>query len=429
MFGKKKNNKEKASFLEEKNALDDLYVAEMSIKTSGTVHSRETIICRCKKDSLGHPIYTDILTKNKYRLLDDYYAESGESIVFNPRGFTSVFKNGDYKDALLKQGHITKTQLISVYNALNDGIGYIVSKEEEKKQVVADSCTVLTEKNFPNQPILYREEELERLMISLALNKKIALVVGNYGSGTTSLIEYLAYLIKNKKCPEFLQQKNILEVNIPALQRKSNKKNTIEDRINAIIDSAKKTNSILFIDEADDITSPQTSENQNVLAMLRYAAERDGLKVIATSTKKRYEEYANSTEFKKQYDVISLPQLKEEELLNIINRKFNTSSKNNNISITSIQNQLPKISNILLETTSNNDTIMAINDENPGLVSSIIERSFAIAKAKKASSLELDYISKAILDTKQLNPSKVEKALRSIDELKVKEQDKQLRKQ
>ena len=72
---------------------------------------------------------------------------------------------------------------------------------------------------------------------------------------------------------------------------------------------------------------------------------------------------------------------------------------------------------------------MAINDENPGLVSSIIERSFAIAKAKKAPSLVLDYISKSILDTKQLNPSKIEKALRSIDELKVKEQDKQLRKQ
>ena len=163
--------------------------------------------------------------------------------------------------------------------------------------------------------------------------------------------------------------------------------------------------------------------------MLRYAAERDGLKIIATSKKKRYEEYASSTEFKKQYDVIYLPKLKDEELLNIINRKFNTSSKNNNISITSIQEQLPQIATILLETTSNNDTIMAINDENPGLVSSIIERSFAIAKAKKAPNLELDYISKSILDTKQLNPSKIEKALRSIDELKVKEQDKQLRKQ
>lgn len=428
MFGKKKNKQEKASFLEEKFALDDLYVAEMSIKASGTVRSRETIICRCKKDSLGHPIYTDVLTKNKYRLLDDYYAEHGESIVFNPRGFTSVFKNGDYKDALLKQGHITKTQLISVYNALNDGIGYIVSKEEEKKQVVADSCTVLTEKNFPNQPILYREEELEKLMISLALNKKIALVVGNYGSGTTSLVEYLAYLIKTKKCPEFLQNKNILEVNIPALQRKSNKKNTIEDRINAVIDSAKKTNSILFFDEADDITIPLSSENQNVLAMLRYAAERDGLKIIATSTKKRYDEYANSSEFKKQFDVITLPKLKDEELSSIITRKFNLSIKEHNISIDSIKEQLPQITHILLETTSNNDTIMAINDENPGLVSSIIERSFAIAKAKKAPNLTFDHISKAILDSKQLNPSKVEKALRSIDELKTKETEKQLRK-
>lgn len=425
MFGKKEKNK--PSLFEEKHNLDGLYVAEMSIKKrEGTVHSRETILCTCKKDSYGHPVYTDVLTKNKYRLLDDYYAETGENIVFNPRSFTSVLKNGEYKDAILKQGYLTRTQLINIYNALNDGIGYIISKQEEEKQIVLDSCTTLNNKDFKYPPSLHQEQELEQLMISLALNKKIALIIGNYGNGTTTLVESLAYLIKTKTCPEFLLEKNILEVNLPSLQRKSNKKNTIEDRIKTIIDNAKKTNSILFIDEADAITIPSDETDQNILAMLRYEAERNNLKIIITSTKKSYEEFKNSPEFKKQYDIITMHQLTEEELKDIITRSFSTHIQDDKIAIDK-ENIIP-ISNILLEVTTNNETIMKVPSENPGLIISIIDRSFAIAKTKKQVKLTSEHIKKALLETKELNPKKVEKAITSLELIDQKDTPKQLRK-
>mgnify|MGYP003290804167 FL=1 len=131
MFNRKKREQKK--LLNEKYPLDDLYVAEMSINATGTIKSKETIICKCKKDSYGHPIYTDVLTKNKYRLYSDIYAERGETIVFNPRSFMSVFRNGEYKDNLLKAGYVNKEQLIQIYNALNDNIGYIESHEDKKK--------------------------------------------------------------------------------------------------------------------------------------------------------------------------------------------------------------------------------------------------------------------------------------------------------
>lgn len=428
MFGKKNNNKKKITGLKEKFKLEDLYVAEIGINY-GTIKSHETIICRCKKDSMGHSIYTDVLNKNKYRLPNDIYSEIGENIVFNPRSFSSIFKNGDYKNKLLQAGYVTKEQLIQIYNALNNGIGYIESREEKKEKEMIENCSILTKHQFENEPVIHREEELESLMISLALNKKIALVVGQKGSGTTSLVEELAYLIQQGKVPDFLQKKTILEVNIPRLKTAKKK---IENHIKNILDTAKTTNAILFIDEADDIVTPQEikEEDQNILAMLRYAAEREKIKIIVTTNSSRYKEYANSPDFKRQFDIIKIKTPTEEILSEIINRDINTQSQKNHINIENIKEQLPEIITLLIATTSSSNTLMPTTDENPGLVLSIIDRSFAIAKAKKNPELTIDHLTRALDETKQIEPNKVKKATTFLTELKKQNSDnpKQLRK-
>lgn len=418
--------KKKPKFIEEKHSLEDLYIAHLGLNEKST-KSKEIIICRSRKDSMGHNTYTDILTKNRYRLFGDLYANHGEQIVFNPQSLMSILKASDYKNTLLNQGYITKTQLIEIYNALNSDNGYIISKKDEEKQIVAESCTILTQKTFSNEPAINRENEIEKLMISLALNKKIALIVGNKGIGTTSLVEELAYLIKNKKAPEFLLEKSIIEVNIPSLKRKETKRNTFQDRINEVIKSAKENNAILFIDEADDIVTPkeENEDNINALAMLRYAAERQNLKIIITTNKKNYKEYENSLEFKKQFDVIELRSLSEEELKEIMTKTFIDQSQNNNIKIDAIQEQLPQIENILLSITQN-DTIMTTTDENPGFVTSIINKSFAIAKVKRQEELSLDNINQAIQEHPQINKKNKDKALEYFK--KTKEIPKQLKK-
>lgn len=410
--------KKKSKFIEEKYSLEDLFIAHLGLNEK-TTKSKEILICRSKKDSLGHNTYTDILTKNKYRLFGDLYANYGEQIVFNPQSLMSIMRKCEYKDNILNQGYITKTQLIEIYNALNKDNGYIISKKDEEKQIVAESCTILNKKEFQKEPAILRENELEKLMISLALNKKIALVVGDKGIGTTSLVEQLAYLINKKEVPDFLLEKNIIEVNIPNLKRKETKKDTFQDRINKIIKSALENNAILFIDDADDIVTPQdiNEDNINVLAMLRYAAERQNLKIIVTTSKKRYKEFETNIEFKKQFDIIELKSFTNEQLNEIINKKFNDQSKINHIGINLITDELPAIQELLLRVTRSN-AIMSTTDENPGLVTSIIERSFAIAKVKKQQELLIENINQAIQENNQISNSNKEKTKEYQKQLK-----------
>ena len=62
------------------------------------------------------------------------------------------------------------------------------------------------------------------------------------------------------------------------------------------------------------------------------------------------------------------------------------------------------------------------------LIISIIDRSFAIAKTKKQIKLTSEHIKKALLETKELNPKKVEKAISSLELIDQKDTQKQLRK-
>ena len=429
MFGLKqiKNNKN--------YDLNNIYVAYMGIKKSTEISRIETIICRYKHDSYGHHAYTDILTGNKYHLWEDYHAEKGENAIFHPKTLLSVLKNGEYKNNIMNNGYVTREQIIEIYNALNNETGIIETKPQKQlppSKEQPDSCTILNNKNYNNMSSPIRENELEKLMISLALNKKITLIVGNSGTGKTFLIDQLTYLIQQNKVPDFLKNKIILEVNLPSLQRKDTKKDTLENRINSIIDFAKEKQAILFIDETDDIVTPTNeNENQNTLDMLKYAANRENLKIITTTSSTKYQDHKINPSFKQSFDIIEMTEPAKDLLTDIITQNLADQSTLNNISLEEIKDQLEEITTILIVSTNQTNINQTKQEQNPGLVLSIIDKSFAIAKVKNEKFLTIDHISKAINDNNQLNNNSKQKALTILETLKeqpAKEQPKQLKK-
>lgn len=436
MFGFKKNKNGKTEIKNNKKYnLNDLFVAHMGVKRSTEIKRIETIICQYKHNEYGHHTYTDVLSGNKYLLWTDYKAEIGENAVFNPMSLLSTIKNGEYKNDLLEKGYVTKEQLIAIYNALNGNTGYIETKKEqqEEPQEKIDSCLILNNKKYNTTPALNREEELEKLMISLALNKKIALIVGNNGTGKTSLVDQLTYLIQQDKVPDFLKKKIIIEINFPTLKRKETKKDSIEDRIQTIIDYAKEQQAIIFIDEADNIITP-TEENQetkNVMEMLKHAANREGIKIIATTNNTDYQRYEKNPEFKQKFDVIKISEPNKDLLTNIITQNINEQSLLNDISLDKIKDLLEEIAIVLIASTNQTSINQTNTQQNPGLALSIIDKSFAIAKVKEEKYLTIDHIATSITDNNQINNNSKQKALTILETLKTqpeKDKPKELKK-
>ena len=238
-------------WLEEKHKIDNLFVVHIGVKSSGTTYAKETIICKRKKDSYDHFWYTDIFSNNSYRLSSDYRSNVGDTVAFNPVSLISVFKPSEFKDKLLQNGHATKKELIAIYNALNNENGYVMTIEKLKLDEPQE-LVIMNKKKYTTPPTYKRDKELEQLMISLAMNKKVLLVTGDKKTGKTSLIDQLAYLIQHNQTPDFLKRQPIYEINIARLKMNKKTKN-LEDKIKEIIDYAKSKEAILFLDDADEI--------------------------------------------------------------------------------------------------------------------------------------------------------------------------------
>lgn len=397
---------------EEKFKISNLFVVHIGVKSSGTTYAKETIICKRKKDSYDHYWFTDIFTNNSYRLSSDYRSNVGEAVAFNPVSLISVFKPGEFKDKLLQAGSTTKTELIAIYNALNNENGYVMTIEKLKLDEPQE-ITIMNKKKYSTPPTIFRNKELETLMISLAMNKKITLITGDNGVGKTSLIDQLAYLIQHNQTPDFLKRQPIFEINIPRL--KMNKKTKdLDQKIKEIIDYAKSKNAILFIDEADEILEAN-EDNINTIALLRYAAERENLKLIVTVSQ---ETYQKNQILKDKFDIIELKEPNDQELIEIAKEHIKNKSKETNISTSIIKDYLDDIIEVLIGSTKSPSINFVTNQRNPGLLLEIINTSFAIAQTKKEKHLLQDHVIDALKRNNNLDKQQVNKAINILNELK-----------
>ena len=392
-----------------KYKIDNLFIAHIGIKSSGTTYSKETIICKRKKDGYEHYFFTDIFTNNTYPSISYYMTKVGESVAFNQMPLISTLKPSDFKDQLLKKRYITTSELIALYDALNADNGYVMTIEKLKLDEPSE-ITVMNKKKYLYQQTYLREEELKQLMISLAMNKKTIVITGDPGIGKTALVDQLAYLIQHNQVPDFLKNQPIYEINVPKLNL--NKKKNLETSIKEIIDYAKNKDAILFLDDVDEILEPNEN-NINTIALIKYAAERENLKIILTTSSEQ-ENILNNDKF----DLIKLPELSEQELIEIANQHIKNKSLETNISTNKIKEHLNEIIQVLIGSTISSSINFITKQKNPGLLINLIDNSFANAQINKEKQLSLDNFITSIENNNNLDKNQSNKASNILKEIK-----------
>jgi len=376
---------------EERFELDNLRVARIGKGDEKTVKSTELIICRALDNEEN---FKDILTNTIYPLNRFTSNQIGKMVAFFPYPLTSEIEDTNLKSKILDQGYITKREAIKIYNILN---------ENETKENDLEFCNILNEKIYLEEPAIFREQELEELIISLALNKKIALLTGPSGIGKTAIIDELAYLSQKKQLPEFLQDKKIVELKMAYLTKP-------KKEIKPILEYIKNNKAILVIDGISEINS----NNESFIDIIISEAERENIKVIITTTNTKYNNISIDNAISNKFDLIEVKELEEEEIRTIAQSHFEYLRYSKDISLLEIENNLEEILNILITITTpddNNNNKVNINSySNPGFILSLIDNSFAIAQAKKESTLTLDHILKAIQRDKRINSNQLENA-------------------
>jgi ATP-dependent Clp protease ATP-binding subunit ClpA len=173
------------------------------------------------------------------------------------------------------------------------------SKSIRQERVLKKYCTNLNEQAADGivDPIIGREEELEKLVQTIARRKKNnVILVGEAGVGKTAIAEGLAHLINEDRVPDVIKDNTIYSLDIGALLAGTKFRGDFEERIKEVLNVLeKRDDAILFIDEIHMIMGAGNAGqgNMDVANLLKPALQKGKLRCIGSTT---YDEFRENFE-------------------------------------------------------------------------------------------------------------------------------------
>jgi ATP-dependent Clp protease ATP-binding subunit ClpC len=119
-------------------------------------------------------------------------------------------------------------------------------------------------------------------------------LIGDPGVGKTAIVEGLALRIAQKRVPEPLMDKRVLQLDMARLIAGSKFRGEFEDRLKAVLDEIEKgkRNVILFIDEMHTVVGAGAAEGaMDASNILKPALSRGDLQAIGATTVTEYRKY------------------------------------------------------------------------------------------------------------------------------------------
>ena len=188
----------------------------------------------------------------------------------------------------IKQGEITK------YEEHNES--YVESLQGQKNKprktnMVESYCVNLNSlaKKGKIDQIVGREIEISRLIKVLGRrNKNNVIIVGASGCGKSSIVSGLANMIEEGK-GMFLNDKQILSLDLTALISGTSYRGMLEERMNGVINEVKANKDfMLFIDDIDSVLGSNSNNASDIAGILSSAMTDGDIQLIATTSFKGY---------------------------------------------------------------------------------------------------------------------------------------------
>lgn len=204
----------------------------------------------------------------------------------------------------------------------------IQTETEEKQTNIKKYCTNLTELAYSGKlgNIYGRETEINKLTeILLRKTKNNAVLVGEPGTGKTSLLEGLAYKITADETSPLLRNKVIISLNMASMVAGTKYRGQFEQRFQGLLDELKENPEyIVFIDEIHTMIGAGNGEGSlDVANMLKPALARGEITCVGATTLSEYKKlFEKDGALKRRFEAITVEEPSVEQT-----KKILTSSK------------------------------------------------------------------------------------------------------
>jgi len=237
--------------------------------------------------------------------------------------------------------------IIKSTSKFNDLTGEEIQKEidtvleDHEEESILNSFTVdLTNKEIQENidPVIGREIEINRLIEILSRRtKNNPVLLGDAGVGKTAIIEGLAKRITEKKVPDVLINKKILNLDMSGLLAGTMYRGEFESRLKQIIeDISDDEDNILFIDELHTIMGAgSTGGSLDAANILKPALARGNLRCIGATTFEEYKKHIETDRaLERRFQTIVIGESSEDETYKILQGLKENYEKFHNVVIT-----------------------------------------------------------------------------------------------
>lgn len=194
-----------------------------------------------------------------------------------------------------------------------------------KKSALKEFGTDLTQAAIEGKldPVAGREEETRRLIhILIRRTKNNPIVIGEAGTGKTAVVEGLAQLIAQKKVPQELQNRRIIQLEVSSLVAGASHRGEFEERLQNVIKEVMASSGtyILFIDEIHTIIGAgETGGALDASNILKPYLARGQMQVIGATTTAEFRRYFEKDRaFERRFQSVVCEEPNEEQTLKML---------------------------------------------------------------------------------------------------------------
>lgn len=297
---------------------------------------------------------------------------------------------------------------------LHDIIRVVNKMNDTKPSIIKMYGEILTDKEFVTNPAIARDEEINKMILTLITPDKSALLVGKPGIGKTALVEGLAYRIKNNQVPVAIMGWRIIKINLPALLGKINVNGMEVSKLQLLIeeiDNIEKT--ILFIDEVHLLVAKNSSSLDIDFAnMLKPYLDRGRILMIGATTSEEYEAYIlRDRAFIRRFIKIDIAEAVGEDVVKILLGTTPKFERQMGVVLPYTEFQRERIFAWIVEHTSEYKRIYEVQNRYPDICLTLISSAFSYAVFENSSEVHLNHIYLAMKNTNTIYDDAKVKAL------------------
>lgn len=204
------------------------------------------------------------------------------------------------------------------------------SPNGQKANTIPEGLINYNDEFKDSDPILFRDHLIsEMYAVLLAKQKPNVLLVGPAGSGKTALAQEIGREIANKEqaVPSELYKMTVYELPLSSLVAGSSFVGALEEKVNAIVNFAETTDSIIFIDEIHLLINSHNSSYSEIAQILKPALARGKMHVIGATTTQEARDLLADPAFNRRFSQINVNEITQEQELTLLQKALPSLSK------------------------------------------------------------------------------------------------------